>query len=134
MDEGVKRFQEDIVSAVENRKGDIADAIGMPDEEDLKVLTRIIKHYDKTHPGVLAHTVNTARQEFASGTYGNRLHWDKEAVVSKKTNNVYAMELPVDLGQAIEAVFPSMFRSKKHFRWFRDNFPGLTISGKKANQ
>jgi hypothetical protein len=132
MADDTKKFREDILDAVHNRKGgDIADAIGMPDEKDLQVLTRIINRYEKTHPGVLAHTVNTARKEFKAGIYGKRLaeHNGGEAIVAEGTNTVYALELPEDLGRAIEEVFPSLFRSKKHLHWFRQNFPGLTISG-----
>lgn len=130
--DNTKKFREELLGAVDNRnKGDIADVIGMPDEKDLETLTRIIRHYEKTHPGVLAHTVKTARDEFRAGTYGNRLAFEGDAVVSKQMNAVYAFELPADLGHAIEQVFPSMFKSTKHLRWFRKNFPQLTISGKK---
>lgn len=125
-----KNFREDLLSAVDNRKGDIADAIGMPDQKDYEVLSRIIQQYNRTHPGVLAHTVKTARDEFEQGIYSKRLTWEGDAVVGKQMNVTYAFELPVDLGRAIEEVFPSMFRSKKHLRWFRKNFPALTISGK----
>lgn len=126
------KFREEILGAVQNRKGDVADAIGMPDEQDLEVLTRIIQRYDKTHPGILNYTVNTARSEFKAGIYGDRLIRDGEAVVARGVNATYVLELPVELGKAIEEVFPSMFRSKKHLQWFRNNFPGLTISGNKA--
>lgn len=124
-----KKFREDLLGAVHNRKGDIADAIGMPDEKDYEVLLRIIQRYEKTHPGVLRHTVETARAEFKQGVYGKRLLWEGEAVVSKKGNFTYDFELPEDLYHAIEQVFPSMFKSKKHFRWFKKNFVKLTIAG-----
>lgn len=124
-----RKFREELLSAVDNRKGDIADAIGMPDEKDYEVLLRIIQRYERTHPGVLAHTVNTAREEFRAGRYGKRLVFDNKALVSKQGNITYDFELPEDLYRAIEQVFPSMFKSKKHFQWFKKNFHRLTIAG-----
>lgn len=130
MKDNSRKFREEILSSVQNRKGDVADAIGMPDDEDYRNLVRIIQRYNRTHPGVLDYTIKTARDEFQQGIYANRLVWQGDAVVGKQNNIVYAFELPVELGRAIEEVFPSMFRSKKHLRWFRKNFPRLTISGK----
>ena len=86
-----RQFREDLLSAVHNRKGDVADAIGMPDEYDLEVLTRIIKRYDQTHPGIINWTVSTAREEFNNGIYGKRLAWEGEAIVGKELNVKYAL-------------------------------------------
>lgn len=124
------KFRGELLDSVAKRKGDIADAIGMPDQKDYETLLRIIQRYNQTHSGVLQHTINEARREFQAGVYGKRLLWDNNAITSKESNMIYAFELPVELYQAIEQVFPSMFKSKKHLTWFKKNFVKLTIAGK----
>jgi type III secretion system FlhB-like substrate exporter len=114
---------------VDNRKGDVADAIGMPDEKDLETMMRIINRFKKTHPGILEHTVKNAREEFSQGKYNKNLVWKDKTLVNEGSNMTYDFELPVELYQAIEQVFPSMFKSKKHYHWFKKNFYGLTIKG-----
>lgn len=130
MKDSSKEFREEVLNSVQNRgKGDVADAIGMPDEKDYETLLRIIQRYERTHPGELSFVVKTARDEFKAGIYGKRLTWDGGAIISKEMNVHYRFELPVGLGRVIEEVFPSMFRSKKHLHWFIKNFPALTITG-----
>lgn len=126
-----KEFREQIMGAVQNRgKGDVADAIGMPDEKDYEILLKIISKYEQKNPGEIVAVVSQARAEFKAGVYGKRLEWDGGAIVGKNLNIHYRMELPVGLGNAIEKIFPSMFRSKKHLRWLCEKFPQLTIAGK----
>lgn len=111
-------------------KGDIADAVGMPDQQDYETLTKIIAAYERKHPGDLAWHVSAARSAFQEGTYGRTLMWKGQAEVNKDSHMRLALDIPEELGVAIEKIFPSMFRSKKHLRWFCQKFPGLTISGK----
>jgi len=124
-------WRRQLTDAVNNRKGDVADAIGMPDEQDYEVLLKIIQRYDKTHPGFLSAARNAGRRDYEAGVHHKKRTFDKQsrAVISKDTNMTYAMELPADLVTAIERVFPSLFRSKKHFQWFKKNFSSLTITG-----
>ena len=125
-------FQKELLDTVANRgKGDIADAIGMPDQQDYETLKSIIQKYEKAHPGEIAFYVNLGRSQFEAGRYGRNLRWKGEAEVNKDSRARLVLELPPNLGAAIETVFPSMFRSKKHLRWFTEKFPFLTISGKK---
>jgi hypothetical protein len=113
-----------------HRKGDVADAIGMPDQQDYETLLGIIAAYERKNPGYLAWHVSAARAAFIEGTYGKNIAWKGQAEVNKDSRMRLALDIPEGLGQAIEKVFPSMFRSKKHLRWFCQKFPGLTISGK----
>jgi len=124
-------FKDELLREVDNKgKGDIADAIGLPDQQDYETLVKIFNQYEKKRPGFLKQHIATARSEFASGTYGGNLAFKGEAVVNKDSHMRLALDIPEDLGMAIEKVFPSMFRSKKHLRWFCQKFPQLTISGK----
>lgn len=119
-------FSEELKNTVSNRsKGDIADAIGMPDEQDYQNLLTIIKTFERKNPGVLKYTVEESRKDFAAGRYGNAKH----SLVNKDSGQRLALEIPEGLYFAIQEIFPSMFRSKKHLRWFTRKFPGLTISG-----
>ena len=124
-------FESELLGEVNNRgKADIADAIGMPDQSDYENLSRIIAHYRKLRPGFLEQHMAAVRREFNSGRYGTNLRTRGQAEVNKDSRMRFAVDIPQDLGRAIERIFPSMFRSKKHLRWFTRKFPGLTISGK----
>lgn len=121
-------IQKQILDQVSNRgKGDIADAIGMPDEKDYEVLLKIIQKFEARHSGLIKATLEAGRRDYEAGEHGKNKLWTGHATVSKDSNMVYVFELPGDLYHAIEAVFPSMFRSKKHFAWFKKNFYKLTI-------
>ena len=109
-----QRRDQQLITAVDNRgKGDIADSIGMPDEKDYAVLHGIIQKFEAKYPGLLKATTEAGRRDSKG--------------FAKKNSLTYAFELPAPLYYQIEKVFPSMFRSKKHLRWFRRNFHKLTI-------
>lgn len=123
-------FRKDLIEAVDNRgKGDVADAIGMPDEQDYEVLMKIINKFERNHPGLIQATLKAGRRDFETGIYRKNVTWKGKALVNSGSNTTYVFELPADLVHAIEKVFPSMFRSKKHFRWFKKRFSRLTITG-----
>lgn len=123
---------EGIAKVVDFRKEkDIADAIGMPDQTDYDNLSKIIRKFERQNPGLIAYTLQEARRQFEAGKHGHRLSFGKQdAIISEDSNMVYAFELPTELYKRIEKVFPSMFRSKKHLKWFKQNFPKLTIAKK----
>jgi hypothetical protein len=124
-------FKSELLGEVSNRgKGDVADAIGMPDQTDYDNLVRIIEHYRRLRPGFLEQHIATVRAEFSAGKYGGNLAFKNEAEVNKDSHMRLALDIPEDLGRAIEKLFPSMFRSKKHLRWFCQKFPYLTVSGR----
>lgn len=118
-----------IQALVDNRKGDIADAIGMPDEQDYEVLADIIRKYERRNPGLIQATLKAGRHDYEQGIHSSSKLWKGDTIVNEDSNMRYVFELPEGLVQAIEAVFPSMFRSKKHFGWFKKQFPKLTIKG-----
>jgi hypothetical protein len=121
-------FQKDILDAMSNRgKGDIADAIGMPDEKDYEVLLSIIQQFEAKNPGLIKATLEAGRQDYYNGAHRKNKTWTGKTTVSRDSNMTYVFELPANLYFAIEAVFPSMFKSKKHFAWFKKNFYKLTI-------
>lgn len=122
-------FQKDLLGSVQKEKGDIADAIGMPDEQDLQVLTRIVKRFEATHPGLIKASLQAGRRDYELGVKRKNKTWTGKSTVSRESNMVYAMELPAGLQMAIEKIFPTMFRSKRHFAWFKKKFAELTIDG-----
>lgn len=122
-------FKEDLLSSVGKEKGDIADAVGMPDDQDLETLTRIVKRFEKTHPGLIKASLLAGRRDYELGIHRGKRTWTGKSTVSRDSNMVYAMELPTGLQMAIEKVFPTMFRSKRHFQWFKKHFMQLTIDG-----
>lgn len=135
-------FQKDLLKEVANRrKGqDLADAVGMPDQQDYEVLIRIIQRFKRTTfpievsgklvyvsgAALIQNSLAMARHDYHRGIHGKNKH----SLVNKQSGTRYALELPGDLYRAIETIFPTMFRSKKHLRWFCKMFPELTVSGK----
>lgn len=115
--------------AKRGRGDDIADVVGMPDEKDYEVLMGIVRKYELKHPGYIDYAVQQGRHDYGLGVHSKKKMFDRQgrAVISKDSNMVYAFELPADLVAAIEKVFPSMFRSKRHFAWFRKNFQKLMV-------
>lgn len=123
-------FQSDFLKAIDNRgKDDIADVVGMPDDQDLETLRSIIQKFDAKYPGLIKNSLQAGRRDYKLGVHAKKELWQGEGIISKDSNMTYAMELPANLYFAIEQVFPSMFKSKKHFAWFKKNFRQLTISG-----
>jgi hypothetical protein len=122
-----QQFEKDLVGAVINRKGDVADAVGMPDEKDYEMLLGIFKRYERQYPGHIQFILKQGRREFEEGKYAKNLVWKGKAEVNQFNNMTYVFELPPILFKRIEDVFPSIFRSKKHLGWFKRNFVKLTI-------
>jgi len=117
-----------ILKAVDTRKGDVADAIGMPDQKDLDTLKKIINDFEKEFPGEIRGVLDQARREFAQGVHGKNLYRRGDAVINADSKMTYALELPPKLYERIEKVFPSVFKSKKHLNWFKESFNKLTVS------
>lgn len=102
---------------------DLADAVGMPDETDKTNIRRIILNYERKHPGIILDCLTKARKE-------SKASENKFGIVNKGSDMRYVMELPMELHEKIEAYIPTIFREKKHFRWFVKNFPELRIPEK----
>lgn len=98
----------------------LGDAVGMPDAEDKRNIEKIIRAYEKKHPGEIIFHRNMARDRLVNA-------FNPNAVVDKKSNRRYVFELPPDLFNKLEAYIPTLFRDKKHFDWFKKNFKGLKI-------
>lgn len=125
-------FRTELLGAVRDRgKGDIADAIGMPDDLDLEVLRKIVQKFEAKYPGHIRACLQAGRRDYELGVHRRKQIFTGKALVSKESNMTYVFELPANLYFAIEKVFPSMFKSKKHFAWFKQQFHQLTIGGDK---
>jgi hypothetical protein len=132
-------FKSDLLGAVGSRgNGDIADAIGMPDQQDYEALLKIINKFQSerfwdednqcyvTGGYLTEYALKQARMHYQNGIHAHKKH----SLVNEASGMRYGLELNGILMTRIERVFPSMFRSKKHLRWFTRKFPGLTVSGK----
>lgn len=124
-------FQNKFLKTVVDEGRDIADAVGMPDQTDYETLLKIIQKFERRHPGLINYCIQMGRRDYELGAHKKKQIFDRSgrAVISKDSNMAYVFELPGDLVSAIEKVFPTMFRSKKHFQWFKKNFNKLTITG-----
>lgn len=121
-------FRSDLLGAVGNKgKGDLADAVGMPDEQDYEVLLKIFQKFEARNPGLIKASLEAGRRDYEAGVHRRKQTFTGKATVNKDSNMVYVFELPAGLYHAIEAVFPTMFKSKKHLGWLKKNFYKLTI-------
>lgn len=98
----------------------LGDMIGMPDDVDKEHIKKMLNSYDKKHPGEIVFHRNTARDN----------QWNDFNVIDKQSNRRYLMELPPELFNSLEEYIPTLFREKKHFAWFCNNFPDLLIPRK----
>lgn len=107
----------------------LADVVGMPDAQDKEWIRKIILKYEKKHPGHIQKSVEDARKEMAemSSAFHDVLEY---GIVDKATNRKRVLELPEELGAMIEASYPTLFRDKKHLRWFLKEFPELRLPRK----
>lgn len=98
----------------------LADAIGLPDEEDRKrIMDRILK-YEHEHPGEIIAIRDHARQL-------SKATKNKHGVVNEESRRRYLFELPEELGHWMGQAYPLMFREPSHTRWFAKNFKELLI-------
>lgn len=108
---------------------DLADNLPAPTKEDKQRIQRIILRYEKKHPGYIQQAIEEARRDqremHRSGT-----DVSKFGEVGKQAGQRHLLELPEELHIAITRAYPTMFTSKKHFRWFLKNFRELVIPEK----
>lgn len=117
-----------IFSVAGNVRGvkDLGDAIGMPTDWDKQNIQQMIRNYNRRHPGILAHTIKEAKQDMQmqSTVFHNVARFGE---VDKQAHRRHMFELPEELVHIIEKGYPTMFRSKKHFAWFCENFKQLML-------
>lgn len=90
----------------------LGQAIGLPDEEDVAFLTKLVKKYQDQ----IIFLRNNARMEFGQGKYGRT----DDAMVNKDSTMTYDFELPPGFFKAVESHYPLMFRDVSHYRWFKN--------------
>ncbi len=110
----------------DNKPQGVADIVGLPDEKDKENILIIIKNFEKENPGVLVHTIESARRDFKEQGFEKA----EFGVVNKAAQGRIVFELPQELAGKIEEAYPFMFRDKKHFAWFVQNFKALMIPAK----
>lgn len=108
-----------------SKKALMSDVVGMPDAKDEENIMKLIAMYDAVRPGMLNAVRNEARRQFEVGKYGTTRN--DEAVVNKDSSMTYDFELPSDFVHLIEKYYPTMFRDRRHFRWFKRKLPGLMV-------
>lgn len=111
-----------------NKNGGIkgmADAIGMPDEEDAFLLNRLVSIYESKTNGRIKYTLQQARLRFEIGKYGSMRN--ESAKVNSGTDMTYDFELPADFVSLVEKHWPTMFTDKKHYHWFKKKMIGMMI-------
>lgn len=104
---------------------DLADAVGMPDEEDKKSIELIISRFERRNPGVIQFHRDAAKEHM--GVEHNRFAEMSKVTGEKNSARRYMMELPPELHMKLEQYIPTLFSSKKHFAWFCKNFKSLLI-------
>lgn len=101
----------------------IGDAIGMPDYIDKLNLRKIISGYEKEFPGEIKIFMQFAKAN-------SRAFENEFGIINKNSGMRYILELPPMLHAQIESYMPTVWRERKHFRWFCKQFPELVIPDK----
>lgn len=99
----------------------------MPDDEDKKQLRFLIDLYEKIHPGEIASVVKYEKRMEDENSIGGA---DTFLVKNKQSDFRKVLALPPDLAGTIKESYPTLFKDKKHFRWFVLNFPEFRVSRK----
>lgn len=104
----------------------LGEAIGMPDDVDKAFIRRVILEYEQGYPGLIKHAVDEARRDQAANSSGVN---DVTAfgLVDKSSSRRHLLELPEGLVTQLERYYPTLFRERKHFRWFIKNFKELLL-------
>ena len=100
----------------------LGDAVGLPDAEDKAIIQKYLLSYEREHPGEIQFHRDAARARLVEA--GKDI---KFAVMDKNSRRRYMLELPVEIGQWLERVYPLMFTEKTHTQWLYKNFPELLI-------
>lgn len=106
----------------------MSDIIGMPDKEDEEILQNLIRIYEQKTNGLLGYTIRQARREFESGRHGSLLN--TSANVNAQSNMRYDYEFPESFVRVVEKHYPTMFRDRAHYAWFKKKLPGLMVRPK----
>lgn len=101
----------------------LGDAVGMPDSVDKERIRKILLAYEKKYPGQITYTRDVAKGDF--GAQGGKKA--EFGLVNKGASGRVIFELPEELHHQLEEYIPTLFRDKKHFRWFVKNFKELMI-------
>lgn len=103
----------------------MAGAVGMPDEEDARLLRELVTIYERKTNGLLGYTIREARREFEVGRHGQLSN--KFAVVNKQSALRYDFELPQSFVIVVEKHWPTIFQDRKHYAWFKKTLTALMI-------
>jgi len=99
----------------------MSSVVGMPDEEDKRIIQKIIINYEDKKPGQITDSILEARQENKEGNK-NSLN-----TTNKGSNSRLVLRLPEELAMQLQKYIPTLFRDKKHFEWFVKNFKHLMV-------
>lgn len=104
----------------------LGDAVGMPDAQDRYFIRKLLLRYERSHPGVIKYTIDSAKADQQNNSGGVK-DITEFGLVDKHSDRRHIFELPESLVTEIEKYYPTMFREKKHFRWFVKNFKELML-------
>lgn len=108
----------------------LGESLGMPDERDRQFIRALLLQYERRHPGLIKTTIQGAKKEVWENSTAFKPKLLQYGVVDNASKRRHLFELPADLIHEIEMQYPTMFREKKHFQWFVQNFKELLIPEK----
>lgn len=107
-------------------KAMMSDVVGMPDDKDKEFIRNLVQIHERLTGGLLAYTIKASRTEFeAKSKFATKANI--EATVSDESRMTYDFELPNSFVVMVEKYYPTMFRDRKHYAWFKKNLKGLMV-------
>ena len=111
-----------------------SDTIGMPDDEDYKNISTIIRNFEHKYFNIEGFKITgeefikmcVDESKMAHGLDGKNAKLNPYGVKTDKAR--VNMSLPIPLEQIISQAYPTMFRDKNHHKWFFEHFPQFRVS------
>lgn len=109
-----------------------SDIVGMPDEADRKNIINLINHFKRerfSKDGVILTGAQLMRISITNARKNHEasLNIFDRTLKSKETELRVGTALPTPLWTKIEEAYPTMFRDRRHYEWFYNNFPQFKI-------
>ena len=104
----------------------LADAVGDPDEWDVRNVTNLINNFKLRKFVVEGHTISGSTlidmcRDEAKASHGVS-QFNQFNVKSKDSDSRAVTAIPQALWEELENTMPTIFREKKHYEWFLRHF------------
>ena len=99
----------------------------VPDEADKKNIQTLIRTYKKTFPYPHEESLKLAMEEGRKMTSRKMTYEELTKLTEKTGKPTLIYHLPIPFMDALKEAYPRIFTDPIQSKWFRENFPNLTL-------